>query len=204
MASKESDTRLRITVALVAIALAVTTLIMIWRQEIELWFRISGSLMCAILLLWAAMILLGKTKSGRQILTRRRWKYFTVLGTVVAATITVAVISILAAQPDRDSPLVSPLVTMFLGLFVAYLYEPGGPPLFRAPDLSDRDAIAWKRTAIALAIIGISLGCITVIAAAAGNLYPLALLSPFVVVPLITAAIMGTMLRTRNRYRANP
>jgi hypothetical protein len=204
MASKETDARLRIPAALVVIALAVASLFMIWRPEIELWFRISGSLMCVILLTWAAMILAGKTKSGRLLLTRRWWKYFSILGAVVAATITLVVISILAARPDRYSPLVSPLYPMLLGLAAAYLYEPEGPPLFKAPDLSDRDARAWKRTAIVLAIIGISLGCIAVIAAAAGNLYPLALLNPIVVMLLITAAVLGTILRARNRRRANP
>jgi len=89
-------------------------------------------------------------------------------------------------------------------LVVAFLYEPGGPPLFRAPDLSDRDAAAWKRTAIVLAITGISLGGIAGIAGAAGNIFALPLLLPIAVMLLITAAIIWTMLRARNRHRANP
>jgi hypothetical protein len=189
---------------LAVIVLAAASLFMIWRPEIQLWFKISGSLLCAILLTWAAMILGGKTKSGRLLLTRRRWKYFSVLGAVVAVTVTIAVISILAAQPDQYSPLVSPLYPMFLGLFVAYLYEPEGLPLFRAPDLSDRDARAWKRTAIVLAIIGISLGCIAGIAGAAGNIFALPLLLPIAVMLLIIAAALWTMLRARKRHRANP
>lgn len=204
MASKESHARLRIPLALVVIILAVAALFLTWVPEIEIWFRISGSLLCAILLTWAAMILVGKTRSGRLLLTRRRWKYFTILGTVVAAIITVAVIFIVAARPDRYYPLVPPLVPMFLGLFVAYVYEPGGPPLFKAPDLSDRDARAWKRTAIVLAITGISLGCMAGIAAAAGNVFALPLVLPIPVMLLITAAVMGKMLRARNRHRANP
>ena len=204
MASIETNARLRIPLALVVIALCGASLFMIWGPEIGLWSRISGSLLCAILLLWAAMIMVGKTKSGRLLLTRRRWKYFTVVGAVVAVTITIAVISIIAAQPDRYSPLVSPLYPMFLGLFVAYLYEPEGPPLFKAPDLSDRAARAWKRNALVSAIIGISLGCIAAIAAASGNLYPLAILSPIAVVLLATAAALWTMLRARKRHRANP
>lgn len=159
--------------------------------------------MCAILLTWAAMILVGKTKSGTLLLSRRRWKYFTILGAVVGATITLAVISILAAQPDRYSPVVSPLYPMLLGLVAAYLYEPGGPPLFKAQDPGDRDARAWKRTALVIAIIGISLGCIAVIAGASGNLHALALLLPIVVMLLIPA-VLWTMLKRRNRQRGNP
>jgi peptidoglycan/LPS O-acetylase OafA/YrhL len=204
MASRETNARLRIPLALAVIALAAASLFMIWRPEIELWFRISGSLLCAILLLWTVMILGGKTKSGRLLLTRRRWKYFIVLGVVVAATITIAVIAILAAQPDQYSPLLSPLLQMLLGLFVAHLYEPEGPPLFKAPDLSDRDARAWKRAAIVLAIIGISLGCIAVIAGATGNIYALPFLLPIVVMLLIIAAALWTILRTRKRHGTNP
>lgn len=204
MAAIDTDAKLRIPVALVVIALAIASLFLIWRPEIELWFRISGSLLCAILLLWAAMILVGKTKSGRLLLTRRRWKYFIILGVVVAVAMTLAVISIVAAQPGHYSPLMSPLVQMLLALFVAHLYEPGGPPLFRAPDLSDRDARAWKRAAIVLAFLGISLGCIAGIAGAAGNIFAMPLLLPIAVVLLVIAAALWMMLRARNRQRANP
>lgn len=197
MASKKSDARLRIPLALVVIILAAAGLFLTWRPEIELWFRIGGSLMCAILLLWAAMILVGKTKSGRLLLTRRRWKQFTVLGVVVASAITLGVISILAAQPGSHSPQ-APLSLMLLGLTAAYLYEPESPPLIKAP-VTDRDARVWKRNAIVLAITGIGFGFIAVIAAAAGNTFARILVEPIAVVLLITAAVMGTMLRARNR-----
>lgn len=189
--------------ALIVIVFAAAGLFLTWRREIELWFRIGGSLMCAILLLWAAMILVGKTKSGRILLTRQRWKQFTVLGTVVAAAITLGVIVILAAQPGSRSPLLPPLYPMLLGLTAAYLYQPESPPLIKGP-ATDRDARAWKRNAIVLAIAGIGLGCIAVIAAAAGNTFVRILFEAPAVVLLITAAVMGTMLRTRNRRRANP
>ena len=204
MAAIDTDAKLRIPVALVVIALAIASLFLIWRPEIELWFRISGSLLCAILLLWAAMILVGKTKSGKLLLTRRRWKYFIILSVVVAVAMTLAVISIVAAQPDHYSPLMSPLVQMLLALFVAHLYEPGGPPLVKAPHLSDRDVRAWKRAAIVLAFLGISLGCIAGIAGAAGNIFAMPLLLPIAVVLLVIAAALWMMLRARSRQRANP
>ncbi|MFJ5698720.1 hypothetical protein [Arthrobacter sp. NPDC093139] len=204
MASRESDTRLRIPLALVVIVLAAAGLFLTWVREIELWFRISGTLMCAILLLWATIILIGKTKSGGLLLSRRRWKQFTVLGVVVAAAITLGVIiSILAARPGSRSPLLPPLYPMLLGLTAAYLYEPESPPLMRGP-ATDRDARVWKRNAIVLAIAGIGLGCITVIAAAADNTIVRIFFEGPAVVLLITAAVMGMMLRARNRRRTNP
>jgi hypothetical protein len=203
MASKESDARLRIPIGLAVAALAVAALFLTWSPEIELWFRISGSLMCTFLLLWAAVILVEKPKTGRQILTRRRWKYLTTLGAVVAGIVTLTVFIIVAAQPDRYSPLVSPLFPMLLAMVAAYMYEPGGPPLIRGP-ATDRDAKVWKRTALVSGIIGISLGGIAIIAAAAGNIDTLALLSPVAVVLLITAAVQGAKLRARNRHRTNP
>ena len=199
-----TDARIRIPIALAVVALAAASLFMIWRPEIEVWFRISGILLCAILLTWSAMILVGKTKSGRLLLTRRRWKYFIILGVLVAATITLAVIAILAARPGRYSPMVSPLIPMILGLFIAHLYEPEGPPLCKAPDLSDRDARVWKRTAIVLAIIGIGIGGLAGITGAAGNIFALPLLLPITVLLLVIATALWTTLRARNRKKANP
>jgi hypothetical protein len=150
------------------------------------------------------MIPVGKTKSGRLLLTRRRWKQFTFLGTVVAAAITLGVIiAVLAARPGIHSPLLPPLYPILLGLAAAYLYEPESPPLIKGP-ATDRDARVWKRNAIVLAITGIGLGCIAVIAAAAGNTFIRILVEGPAVVLLITAAVIGMMLRARNRRRANP
>lgn len=62
MASVETDARLRIADALVVLALAVTTLIMIWRTQTETWFGIAQSPFAALLVLWGATILVGKTE----------------------------------------------------------------------------------------------------------------------------------------------
>ncbi|WP_171906575.1 hypothetical protein [Arthrobacter sp. SW1] len=50
MAPKETDARIRIPLAFVTSALAVAALFTIWSPENELWFKIGGTLMCAILL----------------------------------------------------------------------------------------------------------------------------------------------------------
>lgn len=199
----ETNAKRRAPGALVVIVLAAASLFMTWRPEIDLWFRISGSLLCAILFAWATMIIIGRTRSGRLPLTRRGWKYFTILGTVVALTITVVVISILAAEPDRYSSLVPPLYPMLLGLFTAYLYEPGGPPLFKVEVLGDREAGARKNTAIALAIIGISITCIAGIIGAAGNTYVLPLLLPIAIMLLVSASALWMKLRRARRMRNN-
>jgi hypothetical protein len=198
MATQETEARGRIPLALVASALAIAALFMIWSPENELWFKISGSLMCAILLTWAA-VMVGKTKSGRLLLTRRRWKYFSILGAAVAAGITLVDIVIVAARPDSYDPVLSSLFPMFLAWVAAYLYEPGGPPLFTAPELDDRAARVWKRNALALAIIGISLGATAIIFGVTGNLFALTILSPIAVCLLATAVILWAMLRTGNR-----
>ncbi|WP_284984193.1 hypothetical protein [Arthrobacter sp. efr-133-TYG-118] len=185
------------------ISLAVTSLFMILRPETEMLFRIIQGLMCAILFLWAATILVGKTKAGRLVLTRRRWKYFTLVGVVVAVTTMLVVTSVIQARPGGNAAL--PLFPAIVGLFVAQLYEPEGIAQFKASDLSDRDARVWKKIAIVSAIIGISLGCIAGIAGAVGNVFALPLLLPIAVLLLASTAMIWMMLRTRNRQqRAKP
>jgi hypothetical protein len=49
MASTETEARLRIADGLVVIALAITSIFMIWRRETEAWFGIMQSLMVAVL-----------------------------------------------------------------------------------------------------------------------------------------------------------
>ncbi|OFI36755.1 hypothetical protein BIU82_11785 [Arthrobacter sp. SW1] len=120
----------------------------------------------------------------------------------MAAGITLVDIVIVAARPDSYDPVLSSLFPLFLAWVAAYLYEPGGPPVFKAPELNDRAAKAWKRNALASAIIGTSLGAIAIIFGVSGNLLALAVLSPIVVSLLVTAAILWAMLRTGNR--ANP
>ena len=198
MAPKETDARRRIPLALVVSALTVAALFMVWSPENELWFRISGSLMCAILLTWAAFMV-GKTKSGRLLLTRQGWKYFSILAAVVAAAIVLADIVVVAARPDSYDPVLSSLFPMFLAWVAAYLYEPGGPPLLKAPELSDRAIRAWKRNALVLAITGIGLGCTAIIFGVTGDLFALAILSPIAIVNLAVAAVLWVMLRTRDR-----
>jgi hypothetical protein len=204
MASIETDARLRIADALVVIALAVTSFIMIWRPETEAWFGIIQSLMPAMLILIGAVVLVGKSRAGRLVLTRRRWKYFTFVGAVLGIIIVIIVgTAIFPARPGGNPALA--LFPAMIGLFLAMLYEPENSPQFRASDLSNRDARAWKRIALVPAMIGIVLGCIAGIAGAAGNIGALAFLLPFGILFLVFSAMIWMMLWIRNRQlRAKP
>jgi hypothetical protein len=85
-------------------------------------FRILQSLGFAAMLFLAATIVVGKTKAGRLVLTRRRWKYFTLIGLFIAVIITFVV-----AAPNLDRPWANSVLSVFplvLGGFVAQLYEP--------------------------------------------------------------------------------
>ncbi|WP_284764367.1 hypothetical protein [Arthrobacter sp. efr-133-R2A-63] len=197
MPAVATDPRLRIVVALIVIATAVTSFLMVLRPETEPLFRNIQSVMCGVLLVWAITILIGKTKGGRLVLTPRRWKYFTLLGVIAAAAIVFIVTAFIPARPGGNAAL--PLFPTIIGLFVAQLYEPEGSTQFAASDLSDHDAKAWKRIAVVSAPIGAALICIAVVAGIAGNIGILALLLPIGVLLLVTAAAIWTMLRTRSR-----
>ncbi|MGO4584928.1 hypothetical protein AB4Z38_13710 [Arthrobacter sp. 2RAF6] len=154
--------------------------------------------MCALLLLWAATILVGKIKGGQLVLTRRRWKYFTLIGVVVAVTIMLVVTFVLPGRPGGNAAL--PLFPTIVGLFVAQLYEPASSAQFKASDLSEKDAKTWKRISLGLVLVGIVVGSVAGIAGAAGNIGALALLLPIGMLFLVFAAAIWIMFRTRNRW----
>jgi hypothetical protein len=204
MASNETDARLRIADGLVVIALAVTSLFMIWRPATEAWFGIVQSLMPAMLLLIGAVVLVGRTRAGRLVLTRRRWKYFTLVGVVLGVIIVIVVVSAIFPGRPGGNPALG-LFPAIIGLGLAQLCEQENSPQFKASDLSDHDAKVWKRIALVPALVGIVLGCIAGIAAAAGNIGTLALILPIAILFLVFAAAIWVMLRPRNRQlRAKP
>ncbi|WP_157372475.1 hypothetical protein [Arthrobacter sp. Soil736] len=158
----------------------------------------------ALLVLWGATILVGKTRAGKLVLTRRRWKYFTLIGVVVGIIVVTVVVT--AISPDRSGG--NPALGLFpaiVGLFVAQLYETEGSAQFKASDLSDRDVRVWRKIALVPAFVGIVLACIAGIAGATGNIGALALLLPIGILFLVFAAAIWMMLRIRNRQlRAKP
>ncbi len=188
---------LRIADALVVMALAVTSLVMIWPAT-EAWLGILQSLLPAMLLLIGGVLLVGRIGAGRLVLTRRRWKYFTLVGVVLGVIIVVVVAS--AVSPGRPGG--NPALALFpalIGLFLAQLYEPESSQQFKPTDLSDRDAKAWKLIALVAALVGIVLGCFAGMAAAAVDTGLLAFLLPIAILFLVLAAAIWVMLRTRTR-----
>lgn len=197
MASIETDARLRIADGLVVIALAFTSLFMIWRPATEAWVGIISSLLAVALFALGATVLVGRTRAGRLVLTRRRWKYFMLVGVVLAL-----IILFVVTRPSLDRPGVFPVLAVFpavIGLFVAQLYEPESRAQFKPSDLSDRDAKTWKSISLALALIGLIVGSIAGIAGAGGDSFTTALLLPIAILFLVFAAGIWMMLRSRNR-----
>ncbi|OAE01978.1 hypothetical protein [Arthrobacter sp. OY3WO11] len=204
MASQETEGKLRIADALVVIALAVVSFLAIWRTAPEALAGVLQSLMPALLVVLGGVILIGKTRAGRLVRTRRRWKYFALMGVAVALIIvTVALTSVSPERPGGNLAL--GLFPAILGLFVAQLYEPEESVHFRAADLSDRDAKTWARIAVLPAVVGIVLGCIAGVTVAAGDTSTGFLLLPIAILFLVFATAIWIMLKSRNRQlRAKP
>jgi hypothetical protein len=206
MASKQTETLLRIAGGLVIIALGVMSLFLYWfpstggrdtRLGILPIFVAFGQFVLGIL------VMVGRTKAGRLVLTRRRWKYFTLIGFVL-----VAIILIMVTQTSLDRPegyvFLAVFPVMISGL-VVQLYEPESTAQFKLSDLSDRDARTWKRMFLVLILIGVVVGAIAGIGAAVGNIYALPLLLPIAIVSLVFAAGIWIMLRMRNQQpKAKP
>lgn len=206
MASLEIETRLRITDGLVVIALAVTSLFIIWYPATggpEAWLGIFSSLIPVALLTLGTIVLVGRTRAGRLVLTRRRWKYFTLAGVVLAV-----IIMFVVTAPSLDRLGGNPVLAVFpalIGLFVAQLYEPESSAQFKPSDLSDHDVKTWKRVALVLILIGVVVGSIAGIGIAAGDNIAIALLLPIAFLFLVFAAAIWMMLRSRIRQlRAKP
>lgn len=197
MASIETDARLRIADGLVIVALAVTSFFMIWSRETAAWLGILQSVMAVILLFLGAVVLIGRAKTGKLVLTRRRWRYFALVGLIVVSIIVFVATSMLPARPEGNPALA--LFPLLVGLFLAQLYESEASARYKPSDLSEHDVEVWKRNALVLAIIGIVLGCIAGTAGAIGNVGMLALLLPIGVLFLVFAAAIWIMLRKRNR-----
>lgn len=206
MASKETDGRLRIAVGLVIIALAVTSLFLFWYPatgDKDPKFGILSILAAVGQLALATLVMVGRTKAGRLVLTHQRWKYFT-LGGIVLVTI----ILLMVTQPSLDRPggnLDLAFYPVLISGCVAQLYEPESTSQFKLSGLNDSDARTWKRRSLVLALIGVVVGAIAGIAGAAGHISVFALLWPIAFVSLVFAAGIWMRLRTRNRsLKAKP
>lgn len=200
MASKGTAAWLRIAGGLVIIALGFATLFLYWYPATG--DRDPGPRNLSILVAvgqfaLGIVVMVGRTKAGRLVLTRRRWKYF-----ALAAIVLVTIILIMVTQPNLDRPGTNVFLGSVLLLitgFVAQLYEHESTAQLKLSDLSDRDAETWKKMSFVLFVIGVGVGAIAGIGAVVGNIFALPLLLPIAVVSLIFAGGIWMMLRTRNR-----
>ena len=155
MASRETEGKLRVADGLVVIALGVVSLLTMWRNAPDAWFGILQSLMAALLIAWGGVILVGKTRAGRLVRTRRRSRYFTLIGVVLATIIAIVVSTSISTERQEANPAAG-LLPAIIGLLVAQLYEQERAAQLKASDLSDRDAGVWKRIALAGALVGVA------------------------------------------------
>jgi peptidoglycan/LPS O-acetylase OafA/YrhL len=203
MVSKATDARLRIAVGLVVIALSFTSLFLSWRPSTEAWLGVMSSLVAVLLLALGVVVLVGRTRGRRLVLTRQRWRYF-----LPFAAVLLFIIVIVVTNFSLDRALGNPVLAMFpamTGLLLALLYEPESTAQFKPSDLTDRDVRTWKRISFVLGLIGVVVGSISGVAGVAGNITMLALLLPIAILFLVLAAAIVVMLKSRNRLlKARP
>ncbi|WP_425860428.1 hypothetical protein [Arthrobacter sp. TWP1-1] len=173
--------------------LAVVSLLMIWSQPPAAWYRTLASVAFAVALVLGVTIVVGKTRTGRMVLTRRRWKYGLLIGIVVVFT----VVAIFFNRPGGNPALA--LFPFFIGVFIAQLFEPEAVAAYTMATLTERDVAAWKRVLRVTAIVGVVLCCISLVAAVAGNLTLVALALPFGIVALVFVAVILVRFRATKR-----
>jgi hypothetical protein len=167
MPSQQTEGKLRIADGLVVIALSAFSLLTIWRTPADV-VLLFQSRMPALLVFWGGVILVGRTRAGRLVRSRRRWRYLALLG-VVSFVVIVTIVGT-SHNPERPGADLSlRLFPPIVALFVAQLYEREDSAQFKAADLSDRDAQAWKRIAYVPAALGTFLGCLASVTIAAGD-----------------------------------
>lgn len=117
MASLRVETSIRFAGGLLVIVLAVISLIMIWSQSPAALTGVAISLAGAAAIFWGAVIVVGRTRAGLVVLTRRRWKYGLLIGVIVVCTVTAVVLN---RPVGNQGMAVFPIV---VGVFVAQLFE---------------------------------------------------------------------------------
>ncbi|MCZ9882501.1 hypothetical protein [Arthrobacter sp. B2a2-09] len=185
---------------MVIIALAATSLFLFWYPAIgykDPNLGILSVLVAVGQLALAIVVMVGRARTGRLVLTHQRWKYLTLGGVVL-----VSIILIMVTQPSLDRPGGSSDLAFYpilISGFVASLYEPERTAQFKLSSLNDSDARTWQRRSLVLALIGVVVGAIAGVAGAAGDIMTLSLLWPIAFVSLVFAAGIWMRLRTRNR-----
>ncbi|WP_315915799.1 hypothetical protein, partial [Arthrobacter sp. lap29] len=200
MASRRVEASIRITGGLLVIVLAVTSLIMIWSQSPKAFTGIAISLAAGIVISSGAIIVVGRTRAGRIVLTRHRWKYGLLIGVIVVYTVMTVVLNRPVGNPGLA---IFPIV---LGLFVAQLFESEAVAASKAAliILTDRNVRSWTRIVRVMAVAGVVLCSISVVAAVVGNFVLVSLVLPVAIISLLLAGAIWVWLRSvRRQAKAN-
>ncbi|MCX2749655.1 hypothetical protein OOZ51_17835 [Arthrobacter sp. MI7-26] len=147
------------------------------------------------------VILIGRSRRDRLMLTRRRWKY----ASSVVLGGTGLVLLILSIASPRRSPTPT-LYSMFLGMGLSQLFEPASAANLRTASLSERDAKTWKRIGVSLLVAGIVIVAGgAAISALTGLMDWSAALIPVGLMALVFSVIVWVLLRARTgQSRSGP
>ncbi|POH72402.1 hypothetical protein [Arthrobacter glacialis] len=199
MASLKVAKKLRIALGSLAVVLGLISLAMIWGQTAGLGLKVLVSFAAAGAFLLGIAVLVGRTRAGQLVLTRRLWRFAVVLFIVVA----VIVVAVLPKGPG-SGPIMA-MVPAILGGTVAQLFEPEAAAAFTAAALSEHDGRNWWWVSLGLTLVGIVLGSSAIVAAVFGNGVVVSLLEPIAALCLILAVVIWFWLRSRKRqFKAEP
>ena len=193
MASQRAETRLRITGGLLIMVLAVVSLVMIWGQPLEAWYRTLASVAGVVALVLGVTIAVGRTRTGRLVLTRRRWKY----GLLIAIVVVFTAVAVFFNRPGGNPALA--LFPFGVGVFIAQLFETEAIAAYTMATLTDRDVAAWKRVLRVALVVGVFLCCISIVAGVVGNVALVALVLPFGIAALVFVAMIWVRFRATKR-----
>lgn len=199
MASLKVEKKLRIACGSLAVVLGLISLAMIWGQTAGVGLKVLVSFAAAGAFLLGITVLVGRTRAGQLVLTRRLWRFAVVLFIVVA----VIVVAVLPKGPG-SGPILA-MVPAILGGTVAQLFEPEAAAAFTTAALSDHDGRNWWWVSLGLTLVGIVLGSSAIVAAVFGNGVVVSLLGPIAALCLILAVVIWFWLRSRKRqFKAEP
>lgn len=142
----------RVVAGVMIIGIAVASLIwLVVGPAVEPLLRVLVIVAHMFLGATGVIILIGRNKRDRLVLTRRRWKY----SIAIFLGATGSVLTILSlASPQRN--LTPTLYSMFVGMGLSQLFESPSSANFKAAQLSETDAKAWRHIMAGLFVAGIA------------------------------------------------
>lgn len=122
MASIKTERALRIADGTVVVALAVISLASLWWLSPNPWIGVPQGILAIMLILLGGAVLVGRTRYGRLVRTRRRWKYLTGLG-AIALLLGLMSVSVIGSPGQLGSNPVAGLLPALMALMIVQFYE---------------------------------------------------------------------------------